>query len=140
MKILDIIKEEVVLDRPPVKQPKEIELDKPGGFNIVLLNDNITPYEVVLEALQSVLELSRQSAYERMMRAHRGGWHVVATYASSDVAETMAERLMDHCRSNTNYDYYRRDSNDSLIPRYPHGPRGYHDPWPTTFEVMEAGG
>lgn len=137
MKILDIIKEEVELDRPPVKQPKEIELDKPGGFNVVLLNDNITPYEVVLEALQSVLGLSQQGAYKRMMRAHRGGWHVVATYASGDIAETMAERLTNHCRNNTNYDHYRTMRG---IPRSPRGPGGHQGPWPTAFEVMEAGG
>ena len=126
-----------VVDRPPVKQPKEIELDKPGGFNVVLLNDPVTPYEVVLEALRSVLGLSESGAYKRMMRAHRGGWHVVATYASADVAETVAERLMAHCRGNKKYDRYRTDPR---VPRYPLGPGGFQGSWPTKFEVMEAGG
>ena len=126
-----------IVDRPPVKQPKEIELDKPGGFNVVLLNDSVTPYEVVLEALRSVLGLTEQNAYRRMMRAHRGGWHVVATYASADVAETVAERLMAHCRGNTNYDHYRTMRG---IPQYPRGPGGFQGPWPTQFDVMEAGG
>lgn len=131
------LQEAEVLDRPPVKQPQEIELDKPGGFNVVLLNDKVTPYEVVVEALMSVLGLSHQGAMKRMMRAHRGGWYVVATYASSDVAETMADRLTMHCRSNKNYDRYRSMPG---VPRYPNGPGGYQGPWPTTFEVMEAGG
>jgi len=136
MNFRKLLNELEVLDRPPVKQPQEIELDKPGGFNVVLLNDNVTPFEVVLEALRSVLGLSEQGAFKRMMRAHRGGWHVVATYASSDVAETMAERLMSHCRDNTNYDHYR---NMPGIPRAPNGPGGFKGSWPTTFEVMEAG-
>ena len=124
------INELEVTDRPPVKQPVEIPLNEPGGFNVVILNDPVTPAEVVVEALVSAVGLSRGDAMRRMMKAHRGGWRVVATYASSDVAETIAERIMAHAQSNTNYDHYRR-----YIP-----PRGYFDPWPLRAEVMEAGG
>jgi ATP-dependent Clp protease adapter protein ClpS len=129
------IRENEVLDRPPVTIPKEIELDKPGGFNVMLLNDPVTPAEVVVEALMSVLGLSQQGAIKRMMRAHRGGWHVVATYASADIAESVANKLTNHCHHNTNYDHYRTNPN---VPKYPRGPGGYQGDWPTQFEVMEA--
>lgn len=129
MKIKHIIRENTVLDRKPTVVPKEVELDKPGGFNVVILNDPVTPYQVVVEAIMHAVGLSESQAFKRMMRAHRRGWHVVATYASRDIAETVASKLEQHARANTNYDYMR-----PMIP-----PRGYYDPWPLTAEVMEAG-
>jgi ATP-dependent Clp protease adapter protein ClpS len=136
MKLHELSEHEVI-DRPkaPV-QPKEIELDKPGGFNVCVLNDQITPAEVVVEALMAAVGLSREAAMRRMMRAHRNGWHVVATYASADVAETIADRIMAHARGNTNYDHYRTHP---AIPAN-HPIKRHHGPWPLTAEVMEAGG
>jgi ATP-dependent Clp protease adapter protein ClpS len=133
----EFISELEVVDRPPVRGVKEIPLNKPGGFNVVVLNDLVTPGEVVIEAMMSVLGLPRAEAMRRVMKAHKGGWAVCATYASADVAETKAELLMAHCRRNTNWDEYRTAPG---IPRYPNGPGGFKGPWPTTFEVMEAGG
>jgi ATP-dependent Clp protease adapter protein ClpS len=136
MRFKEFISELEVVDRPPAKSTKEIPMNKPGGFNVVLLNDKITPGEVVIDAVMSVLGLSSAEATRRVMKAHKGGWHVVATYASADVAETKAELLMAHCRGNKNYDHYRTMPG---IPKYPNGPGGFHGPWPTTFDVMEAG-
>lgn len=136
IKKLSGLQENDVIDRPPVQSQQEIELNKPGGFNIVALNDPVTPVEVVVEAIMSVIGLSAQQAFERVMTAHRGGWSVVATYASGDVAETKANQLNQHAKNNSNYDHYRTMPG---IPRSPRGPGGHQGPWPITFEVMEAG-
>jgi ATP-dependent Clp protease adapter protein ClpS len=106
---------------------KEIELNKPGGFNIMILNNPVTPFEVVVEALMSVLGLSEAEAHKRMMRAHKGGWACVATYGSKDVAETKANAIERAAANNKGYDRYRKFVK-------------YNGPWPLDVEVMEAGG
>lgn len=131
-KLLDILNELEVKDpavvKPPARQTEEIPLNQPGGFNVIILNDPVTPAEVVVDAVSTAVGISREQAWSRMDSAHRTGWAVVATYAQSDVAETVAERIMQHARANTKYDHYR-----PYIP-----PRGYFDAWPLTAEVMEA--
>ena len=136
MKLLRTLMELEVLDAKPKTGAKEIPLNKPGGWNINLLNDKVTPYEVAVEALRSVLGLSEGEAFKRMMAAHKGGWITVATFASQDVAETKAMRLENHCRNNSNYDHYRTMPG---VPKYPNGPGQFKGPWPTSFEVMKAG-
>lgn len=132
-KLLDVLNElevkEPLVAKPPAKQTQEIPLNQPGGFNVIILNDPVTPAEVVAEAVAAAVGISQQQAWERMDSAHRTGWAVVATYAQADIAETVAERIMQHARANTKYDHYR-----PYIP-----PRGYFDAWPLTAEVMEAG-
>lgn len=135
-KLAGILNEETVLKSPPVIQQKEIPLDDPTGWNVVLLNDPVTPFEVVIEALQTVLRITRDEAYRRMMKAHRSGWHVVATYGSEDIAETIRLKLETSCKNNKNYDHYRTMPG---VPRYPRGPGGFSGPWPTQFDVMKAG-
>jgi len=141
MKLHELHENETIEKDPDLKkgtppEEKEIELDKPGGFNICVLNDPVTPAEVVVEALMFVLGLSQAAAMRRMMRAHKNGWHVVATYASKDIAETKAAQIMAHARSNTNYDHYR--THPMIPPTHPI--KRHNGPWPLTAEVMEAGG
>ena len=132
-KLLDVLNELEVKDptvkNTPAANTEEIPLNQPGGFNVVILNDPVTPAEVVAEAVAAAVGIDIDVAWERMESAHRSGWAVVATYAQSDIAETVADRIMQHARANRRYDRYR--------PHIP--PRGYFDPWPLAAEVMEAG-
>jgi hypothetical protein len=63
-----------------------------------------------------------------MMRAHQGGWAAIASYASKDIAETIADRIMAHAQNNTRYEHYRT---------HPHF-RNFQGPWPLHAEVMDA--
>jgi hypothetical protein len=67
-----------------------------------------------------------------MMRAHQGGWAPIAAYASRDMAETKAEQIMSHARSNTNYDHYLQH------PYF--RSKGFNGPWQLHAEVMDADG
>jgi ATP-dependent Clp protease adapter protein ClpS len=128
MKVREIIIEQPeVVDRPPVRQREEVPLHVPGGATVVILNDPVTPAEVVVEAVVHGTGLSPDEAWRRVNRAHQGGWAPVASYASYDLAETVAERIMAHARNNTNYDHYRQFVR-------------HQGPWPLTAEVTEAGG
>ena len=102
----------------------------PGGSTVVIFNDGKTPAEVVVEAIVAATGLDPNEAFARMMRAHQGGWAPIAAYASRDVAETKAEQIMQHARSNTNYDHYRQ--HPAL--------RNFTGPWPLHAEVMDADG
>lgn len=132
MRINEIITEAEVVDRPTTAAPpqeKEKPADKPGGFTLMILNDGYTPAEVVIEAIVSATGLDPQEAFSRMMRAHQGGWAAIKSYASQDVAETVAHAVMRHAQQNDRYDHYRA---------HPHF-RNFKGPWPLTAEVVEAG-
>lgn len=116
------------LAKPPVGQQQEKPTDKPGGFTVMILNDGMTPAEVVIEAIVSVTGMSADVAFTKMMRAHQGGWAPIKSYASKDVAETIAHGIMRHAQQNDRYDHYRQ---------HPHF-RNFKGPWPLTAEVMDA--
>ncbi|CAB4133545.1 COG2127 Uncharacterized conserved protein [uncultured Caudovirales phage] len=122
---INLIENNEVLDRPPVIQREEVPLHIPGGATVMILNDNVTPAEVVVEAIVSATGMSPGLAQERMMRAHQGGWAPIAAYSNKDVAETIADKIMRHARSNTDYDHYRRYVRHT-------------GPWPLQAEVMDA--
>ena len=102
MRFLEILLEDEVVDKPPVtnkppaQQPKEIPLNSPGGATVMILNDDITPAEVVVEAIMFGTGLPAGEAIGRMERAHQGGWAAIATYASKDVADSVASKIENH--------------------------------------------
>ena len=122
---LNEITQDNIIDRPPVKQKEEVPLHVPGGATVMILNDDVTPAEVVIEAIMYGTGLPANEAIRRMERAHQGGWAAVASYASRDLAETVAQKIENHARQNTRYDRYR-----PLIP--------FNGPWPLAAEVMDA--
>jgi ATP-dependent Clp protease adapter protein ClpS len=122
------IVENAVLDKAPVSKEKEKAADKPGGFTVMILNDGMTPAEVVVEAISSATGMSPDAAFTAMMRAHRGGWAAIKSYASKDMAETVAHNIMRHAQQNNHYDHYRQ---------HPHF-KNFKGPWPLTAEVMDA--
>ena len=136
MKLSEIINEAgEVLDRTPVDQQQEVPLDTPGGATVMILNDPVTPAEIAIEAVMYGTGHSEGEAARRVLRAHEGGWYPVAAYSSRDIAETVADKIMSHARSNTRYDHYRSMPG---IPRSPRGPGGHRGPWPLQAEVMDA--
>jgi len=138
-KLMNVLNElevaEPTVARPPALDKEESPTDKPGGFNVVIFDDPVTPGYVVWEALMAVLRISQEEAIRRTTAAHDTG-AVVATYSQEDVAQTIADRIMAHAQANTNWDFLRNLPN---VPRYPRGPGGYQGPWPLQAEVMPAG-
>ena len=128
MRIHEVITEAEVMEPVKTPQAKEKPADKPGGFTVMILNDGMTPAEVVIEAIVSATGMSSDDAFSKMMRAHQGGWAAIKSYASKDMAETVAHNIMRHAQQNNNYDHYRA---------HPHF-RNFKGPWPLTAEVMDA--
>ena len=69
--------------RPKTKRPK---LHK-----VILVNDDFTPREFVVQVLKAEFRVNEDQAYRIMITAHRRGVCVVAVF-TKDVAETKATR------------------------------------------------
>src|SRR5258708_31311824 len=76
------------LEKPRTKvKPKT---QRPPLYKVILLNDDYTPREFVVQVLKAVFRMNEDQAYRVMMTAHRRGACVIAVY-TRDVAETKAK-------------------------------------------------
>jgi ATP-dependent Clp protease adaptor protein ClpS len=73
--------------RPRVKVLPKVE--RPRLHKVILVNDDYTPREFVVQVLKAVFRTTEDQAYRIMITAHRKGSCVVAVYAR-DIAETKA--------------------------------------------------
>ena len=84
--------------------PAKPKLKRPPLFQVVLLNDDYTPMEFVVEILESYFSLGREQATQIMLMVHTKGKGVCGVYPR-DTAETKATQV------NT----YARDSGHPLL-------------------------
>ena len=82
---IDVLKPETVL------KPKT---ERPRLYKVVLLNDDFTPREFVVQVLKAVFRTTEDQAYRIMMTAHQRGVCVVATF-TRDIAESKATEATD---------------------------------------------
>jgi ATP-dependent Clp protease adaptor protein ClpS len=85
MSDIDVLKPDTIL-QPRTQQPKL--------YKVILLNDDFTPREFVVQVLKAVFRTTEDQAYRIMMTAHQKGVCVVATY-TRDVAESKATEATD---------------------------------------------
>lgn len=72
---------------------------KPSMYRVMLLNDDFTPMEFVIHALERIFHKSRQEATEIMMKVHTEGVGTAGIY-SYEVAETKVDQVMMLARKN----------------------------------------
>ena len=72
--------------------------ERPKLWKVILLNDDFTPREFVVQVLKAVFRMNAEQAYQVMMTAHRKGACVIAVF-TKDVAETKATRATDAGRA-----------------------------------------
>jgi ATP-dependent Clp protease adaptor protein ClpS len=77
------------LVKPRIKTKPKIQ--RPPLWKVILLNDDFTPREFVVQVLKAVFRLNESQAYRVMMTAHQRSACVVAAY-TQDVAETKAKQ------------------------------------------------
>jgi len=68
--------------------------ERPPLYKVILLNDDYTPREFVVQVLKAVFRMNEDQAYGVMMTAHKKGACVIAVY-TRDVAETKAKEATD---------------------------------------------
>lgn len=74
-----------------VAEPEQ-DVRPPRKYKVVLLNDDYTPMEFVVEVLQSFFSMNKESATQVMLQVHTQGKGVCGIY-SRDVAETKVSQV-----------------------------------------------
>jgi ATP-dependent Clp protease adaptor protein ClpS len=76
-----------------IKERVRQQTQEPTIYNVVLLNDDYTPMDFVVDVLESIFQKSPAEAYRVMMQVHLGGRGVAGSYPW-EVAETKADRVL----------------------------------------------
>ena len=72
---------------------------RPPLYKVILINDDYTPREFVVQVLKVVFRMGEETAYSVMLTAHRRGACVIAVF-TRDVAETKAKEATELGKSN----------------------------------------
>ncbi len=75
----------------------KVKIKEPNMYNVIMLNDDFTPMDFVVEMLRTFFDKSETEATELMLKVHRGGRAVVAKYVY-DVAITKTYRVTHEAR------------------------------------------
>lgn len=74
------------------------ELKRPSQYAVVLMNDDYTPMEFVIEILQQYFTLDLDQATQVMLTVHHEGKGIAGIYPR-DIAETKANQVNNYARS-----------------------------------------
>ena len=75
----------------------KVKLKVPNMYNVVMLNDDFTPMDFVVEMLKKYFEKNEVEATELMLLVHRSKKAVIAKY-TYDVAVTKSCRVIQEAR------------------------------------------
>ena len=73
------------------------ELKPPSMYRVVLMNDDYTPMEFVVEILETFFHMNREKATQVMLTVHTHGKGVCGVF-TRDVAETKAAQVNQYSR------------------------------------------
>lgn len=76
-----------------------LKTKKPAMYRVLLLNDDFTPMEFVVQILERFFNKSLEEATEIMMHVHRRGVGICGIY-TFEIAETKVSMVMDYARKN----------------------------------------
>ncbi|MCH9692590.1 MAG: ATP-dependent Clp protease adapter ClpS [Gammaproteobacteria bacterium] len=77
----------------------EPELKPPSMYKVVMLNDDYTPMEFVIEVLERFFFVNRGRATQLMLQVHTKGKAICGVY-TRDIAETKAMQVNQFARDN----------------------------------------
>ena len=82
-----------------LKEVTKNKTKKPNLFQVLLLNDDFTTMEFVVEVLRRFFAKSNDAAHALMLKIHIEGEAVCGVY-SHDVAQTKVSQVIDFSRKN----------------------------------------
>ncbi len=94
-----LAKEEEHHDGDILLQESEPELKRPPLYKVVLLNDDYTPMEFVVEVLEVFFRMNREQATHVMLTVHTQGKGVCGIF-TRDIAESKAAQVNQYSRDN----------------------------------------
>lgn len=77
----------------------KIERKPPSMYKILLLNDDFTPMEFVIEVLKIFFSMNQEQATRIMLEVHMQGVGVCGIYPS-DIASTKVKQVVEFARKN----------------------------------------
>ena len=72
---------------------------KPSMYKVLMLNDDYTPMEFVVDVLQHIFQKNRDEATQIMLHVHQKGVGVCGVY-THEIAETKVTQTVDYARKN----------------------------------------
>jgi ATP-dependent Clp protease adaptor protein ClpS len=78
--------------KPEVAKPK-----LPPMYKVLLLNDDYTPMEFVVETIERFFNKDREQATQIMLKVHTEGMGVCGVYPQ-DIAETKMTQVLTHAK------------------------------------------
>ena len=88
---------EIDNDQGLAVQEAKPKLKKPPLYKVLLLNDDYTPMEFVVQVLEYFFNMNREKATQVMLHVHTRGVGVCGVY-TKDVAETKVALVNDYSR------------------------------------------
>ena len=73
------------------------QLKRPQMYKVLMMNDDFTPMEFVVEVLETFFSMNREQATRIMLTVHTEGRAVCGVY-TRDVAETRAAQVIQYAR------------------------------------------
>ena len=83
--------------RETVKERTRVQKQDPALYKVVLLNDDYTTMEFVINVLETIFDKSPAESYRIMMHVHVNGRGIAGVYPW-EVAETKTEQVMSASR------------------------------------------
>jgi ATP-dependent Clp protease adaptor protein ClpS len=80
-----------------IKERVRTEKKEPTLYKVVLLNDDYTTMEFVIQVLEAIFQKSPSEAYQIMMHVHVNGRGIAGVYPW-ELAETKAEQVISTAR------------------------------------------
>ncbi len=81
-----------------VKEKTMIGVKEPRLYNVIMLNDEFTPMNFVVEILMDIVHKDKPTAETLMLTVHKSGKAVVAKYPY-DIANTKANEAMSRAKA-----------------------------------------
>ncbi|MDB2384492.1 ATP-dependent Clp protease adapter ClpS [Endozoicomonas sp.] len=79
--------------------PEKTQLIPPSMYQVLLLNDDFTPMDFVVDVLEKFFNMPTEKAAQVMLLVHTEGKAVCGIF-SKDVAETKAQQVNQYSREN----------------------------------------
>ena len=72
---------------------------RPNLYRVLLMNDDYTPMEFVVDVLQHIFQKNREEATQVMLHVHQKGVGICGVY-TYEIAETKVTQTVDYARKN----------------------------------------
>lgn len=96
MSRLDLVE---IIDHTTAESKVSPALKEPRKYKVILLNDDYTPMDFVVDVLKRFFNLNEEAAVQVMLQVHFQGRGVCGLF-TRDIAETKVTQVNDYARCN----------------------------------------